>query len=316
MLLTMSTAPSWDGTRLFLALVRAPSLRAATKLLGVDASTASRQLALVEEELGGQLFDRTRQGLVPTALAQRILPSAEAMERAHLQLQTAASARETAIEGSVRITAPPGIASPFVAPLIGELLRAHPKLRVEIVSTTAILDLDRREADLALRLVRPTQGELVMTRLVATREVPMGSRALAKKLGVVRDLSAVPWVGWGALFSRYPFAAWLQERVPDASIVVRSDSVEVQLEAIASGVGVGMLAEQYLHVRPHFSEVKLSRALTGELARAPLGELWMVAHRELRAVPRIAACWDFFAKRLGDAPARPARPTRPTRRRL
>jgi hypothetical protein len=76
-----------------------------------------------------------------------------------------------------------------------------------------------------------------------------------------------------------------------------------------------MLAEQYLHVRP-FAVVKLSRALTSELTQGPQGELWMVAHRELRAVPRIAACWDFFAARLAGVPARPVRAQSRTRRRL
>jgi DNA-binding transcriptional LysR family regulator len=91
--------------------------------------------------------------------------------------------------------------------------------------------------------------------------------------------------------------------VPDAAFVVRSDAFEVQLEAITAGVGVGMLTPHFLEIRP-LAAVKLTRALALDVATSPLGELWMVAHRELRNVPRIAACWEFFADRFaGEAPA-------------
>lgn len=119
----------WDDLALFLALARARSLSGAASRLEVDASTASRRLAALERELGLRLFDRTPEGLAPTAYAERLFPEAEAMELAADRFVTGAEGFERTIEGRVRLSAPPGLVDAFVLPMLPDLARAHTRAR-------------------------------------------------------------------------------------------------------------------------------------------------------------------------------------------
>src|SRR5262245_44519360 len=107
----------WDQVRVFLAIARAGQLAGAAARLGLDVSTVSRRLDRLEGDLGVHLFDRTREGTVPTASAEAMLPAAEDMERSLAQFAAAVDAIETTAEGVVRMTAPPGVADAFIAPL-------------------------------------------------------------------------------------------------------------------------------------------------------------------------------------------------------
>ena len=148
--------PSWDQVRLFLALMRARTLSGAAKRVQRDASNVSRRLARLEEEMGVPLFDRTRDGLVPTSAAENLLAHAEEAELGIARFAAASAQVETRIEGAVRITAPPGVADTFVAPLLPELHARHPRLTIELDASVGYSDLTRREAEKGLaRAARP-----------------------------------------------------------------------------------------------------------------------------------------------------------------
>jgi DNA-binding transcriptional LysR family regulator len=121
----------------------------------------SRRVDRLEEELGAPLFERTREGTTPTVLAEQMLPHAEEMELAAVRFASAGAKVETEVEGTVRLTLPPGMADVFVAPALIRLHERHPKLVVELDASVGYADLTRREADLALRTSRPSSGELV-----------------------------------------------------------------------------------------------------------------------------------------------------------
>ena len=127
-----SDEPRWEDVRLFLALHRERTLAAAAKAVGLDASTLSRRLAALEEALGTRLFDRTREGLVPTAGAELLLGAAEEMAQAHARFSRDASSFERAAEGTVRLSVPPGLAESFVGPSLGRLRRTHPHIQIEL----------------------------------------------------------------------------------------------------------------------------------------------------------------------------------------
>jgi DNA-binding transcriptional LysR family regulator len=131
----------------------------------VNASTVSRRLDALERAVGAHLFDRTLDGVLPTAAAEALGPHAEAMERAASGFALAAQDREVAAEGEVRLTAPPGLAQYLVAPALPRLFHRPSRLRLHVDASVAYADLTRREADLALRMTRPTAGDLVMNRL-------------------------------------------------------------------------------------------------------------------------------------------------------
>jgi DNA-binding transcriptional LysR family regulator len=283
----------WDDVRLFLALFRKGSLGAAGESLGLDASTLSRRLATLEAGVGARLFERTREGLVATQAAERLVAAAEDMEAGHLRFAHEASSLERVPEGVVRLSATPGIADDFIVPLLPRLLRRHAGLRIELDASVQVVDLTRREADLALRTIRPQSGDLVMTRALTTRWEAMASPALAKKLGRLGDWSEARWIAWGEDLAAIPPARWLAHHVPKVQPVLRTSAMAAQLAAVEAGLGVALLPDAYRQVR-RMVPVAFAPRLAGSAAAFPREETWLVGHRALRQVPRIAAVWDFI----------------------
>jgi DNA-binding transcriptional LysR family regulator len=289
---------NWDDVRLFLGLCRSRSVRDAAELLGVDPSTVSRRLAALEETLAATLFDRGREGIAPTEAAEDLMPVAEELEAVMARFANAAEGLERAAAGLVRITCPSDVAEVVVAPMLGELLERYPGLRVELVPSEAILDLTRREADIALRIVRPERGDLVVTKVAQVRWVLAAAPVLAKRLGTLRSWSDAPWIGWGERLSSSWPARWVTARLPEGGDpVVRSDSFMLQVSLVASGLGVGLVPEpsaQHYGLVP----VKLSPALREAASEWPVAELFLVTHRALRQVPRVSVVWDLIVARM------------------
>jgi DNA-binding transcriptional LysR family regulator len=286
----------WDDVRLFLALARTRTVGAAAKTLGVDASTVSRRLVALEEALGASLFDRGRDGIAATKAAEDLLPVAEEMELVAQRFAHAAEGLEREVSGLVRITSPADVAEVLLAPILEELLSRHPKLRVALEPGEALLDLARREADVALRVVRPTSGDLIVTRLAAVRWVAAAAPELARSLGTVRAFGDVPWVGWGERHAHVPAAVWLRKHVRGDGPVVSSDSLRLQLATVAAGVGVALVPEPSV-AWFGLSPIRLAPGLREAAAAWPTDELFLVTHRALRDVPRVRAVWDFILER-------------------
>jgi DNA-binding transcriptional LysR family regulator len=286
----------WDDVKIFLALFRGGTLAAAAARLDLDASTASRRLTAFERELGVRLFDRTPDGLLPTAAGERLLPAAEEAERGIVALATAATGLEVAIEGVVRITAPPGLADLFVAPILDELRTEHAGLVFELDASQRVMDLSRRDADIALRTIKPTTGDLVMTRLGTSRYVPLCAPKTAKQIARLRRISDVRWIDWPAELAQIPPARWLARHVGKAPRILRTSSLGAHLSAAASGLGVALLPS-VLEGREGLVRLPLHKALHAAEADLPVEDVWLVGHRALREVPRIAAVWAFLLRK-------------------
>ena len=293
----------WDDVRLFLALCRARTVGDAGRALRVDSSTVSRRLTAIEAALSVTLFDRNHEGITATKAAEDLLPVAEEMEAVMLRFAHAADGLEREVSGLVRIACPPDVANVLIAPLLGELFTLHPALRVEIAPGEAVIDLTRREADLALRTVRPAQGDLVVTRLTSVRWLLVATPALARKLGPLRSWSDAPWIGWGPRLSRIGPAQWLEEHAKSVDPLLRSDSLMVQIAAVNAGVGVTLMPEPSAR---HYGlvPVALAPALRADAASWPTDELFLVTLRALREVPRVRALWNLLLERAGGRTAR------------
>lgn len=294
--------PRWDDVRLFLALFRERNLARAGKRLGVDASTTSRRLVALERELGTRLFDRTREGLRATAAAERLAAPAERMEAAALVFAGDASGFERAIEGRVRLSAPPGIAEVFLADAIPALRARHPSLVLEVDSRIAVVDLGRREADLALRTVRPRGQDLVQKKLLTTRATLLGAPAYVRSLGTLRSFRDAHYVSFGDVLAVLPHGAWVKKHVPEPPLALVSDSYPCQLRAAAAGAGLVFAPRVYTSAYD-LVEAKLAPALRSALAELPEDDLWLVGHLATREVPRIAAVWSFLDELFSSAPA-------------
>jgi DNA-binding transcriptional LysR family regulator len=196
------------------------------------------------------------------------------------------------------MTCPADVAEVVVVPFLRELFTRHPALRIELAPGEAVLDLTRREADVALRTVRPTRGDLLVTKLLSLRWVAVASPEVARTLGTLRAWSAARWIGWGERLSHIGPARWLQAHARDVEPVLRSDSLRAQLSALASGVGVGLAPEPSVQ---HYGLVplKLGAPLREAAAQLPADELFLVTHRALRDVPRVRAVWDLLVEKIG-----------------
>jgi len=309
--------PHWDDVRIFLAVQRSGSLGKAKNRLGVDVSTVSRRLAALEARLGSPLFERRREGLLPTAAAEAVLPAAEAMESAAGMFARSASGIETAAEGVVRISGPPGLVDAFVAPALVRLRARHPGIRVEIDASTRVLDLTKHEADLALRSVRPEGARLVVTKLATSAWVCVASKALAAKLGVVASWDALTWIGWDHDLASLAPARWLMKHVPRAEVALRTSHFASQLAACRTGLGVLLVPAPYLQVHP-LVPVRFTERLAASAADWPVDALWLVAARASRHLPRVHATWEFLIEELrpGEPAAEPRDVVRARRRRV
>src|SRR5262245_31755214 len=294
----------WDQVRVFLAVARAGQLAGAAARLGLDVSTVSRRLDRLEHELGVHLFDRTREGTVATAAAEAMLPAAEDMERGLAQFAAAVDAIESTAEGTVRLTAPPGVADAFVAPLLARFHQRFPRVVVELDASVGYADLTRREADLALRATRPRSGDLIAVKVVSTPALPMTSAGYAAELGRLKRWSDARWITWTADLMHIPTGRWITEQIPGVVPVLRTAHFGTQIAAAAAGLGVALASEPFRFVHS-LVPITVSRGLQPAWDALPVEELWLVGHRALRTVPRIAALWDFLADHLSD-PARAA----------
>lgn len=293
----------WDDVRVFLAVSRAGSLGQAALRLGVDTSTVSRRLSALEEALSVKLFERARDGIAPTRMAELVLPACEAMEASQAQLVRAASSAERSIEGVVRVSMAPGIADTLIAPRLAMLRARHPALRIELDASARVLDLTRHEADLALRSVAPQGADLVALKLLTATWVLAAAPGHARALGRVSDLRALAWIAWDRDFDSFGPSRWLARHVPRADVVLRTSHFAAQLAAARSGLGVLLAPEPYLGVHG-LTKVQLGRGLDKSSAALPRDDLWLLGHRALRELPRVAAVWEFLREELRPQSAR------------
>lgn len=286
----------WDDLELLLALGREGTLSGAATRLGVNTSTIGRRLDAMEASLAAHLFDRTPTGIQPSELARALLPIAESMEQVAADALRVIAGRETEPEGLVRVTAPPGLANWFIAPALVDLHRRYPKLVVELDASLGYADLTRREADLALRISRPTSGELVAQRLVEASSVIAAAPARVRELGKLTSLEQIEWITWGRELASFPDAAWVSNHVDAKRVVLRTSSMDAQLHAAATGLGA-MLLQRPFCAWVGLTELPLTPSLAKRLPPLPHAALWLVGHKALREVPRVRAVWEFIVER-------------------
>jgi DNA-binding transcriptional LysR family regulator len=282
----------WDDLRFLLAAVRGGSLARAAEELDTSASTVSRRLAALEESLGTSLLVRTPDGLRVTAAGQVLVDAASRMDDAAQRIDTDLLSLAGEVSGRVRLATPLEVGRRLIAPLLPQLLERHPKLELELVSSTRVMDLARWEADLAIRSVRPrTEGELVFTKL---REEPwtlFGRPELVPEAITLATLESLPWISWSEELSQIPAARWLSTTLPEVRPRVTANEMAVIEAAVAAGVGVGLLPRAFGRRIPTVVEIPLPSEHP-----APYDPLFLVAHGAVRSAPKVAAVWTFLVE--------------------
>jgi DNA-binding transcriptional LysR family regulator len=280
----------WDHLRFVLAVADAGGLSAAARTLRVDTATVSRRLDALEAELRCKLFHRSRQGLKATAAGTKLLTHARRIEGEVRALGFELSAEDRGLDGTVVITATEPIASGLVVPALDAFRARHPGIALELVTDIRALDLSRREADIALRLVRPHEGDLKIRRLGSVAYALYASPGYIEKHGTPDPRTGCKGhalIDWPAPYTIIAQVPWLRACAAHASVVLRSSSAMTRLAAAAAGAGMALLPRLIADPDPRLVRVPSEAP--------PAQDLFLATHRDLAAVPRIRATLAFLA---------------------
>ena len=288
----MPRAPDWDLYQSLHAVLRAGSLSAAARELGLSQPTVGRHVEQLEQALGQPLFTRSPQGLRPTDFAARLETYLSAMASAAQAALREASGEADQVAGVIRITASEVIGAEVLPAILAQFREAHPQVIIELALSNQNEDLLRREADIAVRMVRPTQGALVARRV---GRIGLGLHAHRRYLQAhgepqsLGDLAGQSIIGFDkdTAFTRSIQAHGLELR--RERFALRSDSDLAQLAAIRAGYGLGVCQYGLARRDPDLVSV-LAGALSFEL------ETWVVMHEDLKASRRMRLMFDHLAE--------------------
>lgn len=283
----MATEPSWELYRSYLSVLQEGSLSGAARALGLAQPTVGRHIEALEKSLGLSLFTRSQLGLTPTPAALELKPYAETMGSSAAALLRAAGSQGE-IKGTVRISASEVIGVEVLPPIVAQLQTAHPALKIELALTNRVQDLLSREADIAIRMARPSQDALLARRVGA---VDLGLYAHERYLrdrgtpGKVSDLAKHALIGFD---EETPFLRTASKALPGwrrDAFAVRTDSDLAQLALIRAGAGIGVC--QIALAR---RDAELVRVLTNDFVFSL--ETWVTMHGDLRHSARCKATFD------------------------
>lgn len=267
--------------------MRTGTLSAASEELGLGLATLSRRIERLEHALGVPLFVRQQSGYTLTEDGEQLIPSAVAMEAAAASLKRSAK-QQAEIAGTVRLATAENFATNLILPAMGQLAARHPSLTIELVTDISAVNLHRRDADIALRMVKPERGNVTVQRVgilgygLYGSEGYLASRDTAPTT-VDHELDA--FVAWSEAQSHLPSAQWIERVLRGRAPVVTTTSLSTQVAAVKAGLGLGVL--------PHF----LGRGAGLTCVTRDLGidqNVYLVTHSDLASAPRIQIVADFL----------------------
>ena len=287
-------ALDWSLIRSFLAVAETGSLSAAARRLGASQPTLGRQIRQLESELRQGLFHRQPRGFTLTPNGEASLEPARRMSDAVHQIALTATGRQTAMEGSVRITASDMMSMYVLPPVLADLTQDLPGIQIDLVSSDSTENLLFREADIALRMYQPQQLELIARKLC---EVPLGlfgARQYLERAGHPATLEEALGHALIGYDRNEEIILGLQERGWPATrdwFALRCDSHPVNWALLRAGCGLGFAPEFLARRDPEIVRIDLVLDL-------PSLPLWLVTHQALRHTPRISAVWDALSEGL------------------
>jgi DNA-binding transcriptional LysR family regulator len=277
--------------------VRAGRLTTAARRLHVDHATCSRRIAALEKALAAKLFERRPQGYFVTSHGARLVEMAEAIETQALAAQSEIGGKDLTLAGTVRIGAPEGFGTYFLAPRVGGLLAKYPDLQLELVATPRVLSLSKREADIAISLNRPSEGKIVAKKLVdydlalyASQEY-LQSAPPVKTAEDLFDHSIIGYVD-DLVFAQE--LNYLGEIAAGLRAKLQSSNIVAQMTATVAGHGICVLprfmtADQPRLVRVLPKSVSLRRSF------------WLTVHADMRELARIRMIVAFLSAEIRNA---------------
>ena len=278
----------WDHLRFFLVLARAKTLTNAERLIGVEHSTVARRIQDLEQTLGIQLFKREATGYELTSEGLALVPRVEQMEQSFIQIDKPLNP----LHGRVRIGAPEGFGTAFLARLLAEFSQHYPALTIDLIPVPKAIKLSHREADIVISIDRPKSGPYIITRLSNYCLKLYGSKNYLlqnPKINRVEDLAQHRFVDYIDDLV-YSSALYSLERLPlQVSACFRSNSILAQQIAVSAGAGLAILPRFLVNDKTELEEV-----LSDQVSFTHT--FWMLTLVDLQHEPRIKLVWDFLRK--------------------
>ncbi|NVE01515.1 LysR family transcriptional regulator [Massilia sp. BJB1822] len=277
----------WDHARIFLALCRAGTLRGAAAQLDIDQATVGRRLAAMESSLNARLFLRTPDGYVPTPAGETAQRSAELMEQAAHQLQREMQGIDNRLSGVVRLATTDTMATHFVIDAMHRLHKKHPDIRIVLSVDTHVSSLTRREADLAVRTVKPTSPDLISRHLTRRAAGLYATRAYLKQRGEPQPgtgLADHDIVVYHASVAPRHAEKICGEPVHNARVAMEVNTGLMLLEATRAGIGIGELPTHMADADPRLIRIWPEREHSYDM--------YLVMHSDLNRSARVRAVAD------------------------
>lgn len=273
----------WDDLKTVLYLVREGSLAGAGAVLGVNYTTVARRVARAEQALDTILFERLADGYHATEAGRRVAAHAAEMEARELSLMRVLQGGDKRLSGALVVTAPQLLIGPYVAPVMARFNATHPEVNLHIKASNELVDLTRREADLAVRISRDPGDALMGVRVAEQQTASFAAPVWATRLAGGAD-TVVDWIVYER-FQDVPKAALA--RYPKSRVVMTCDDMAAMVGAAVAGLGVVRMPMFLGRVTPGLVQVPA-------LDPAPYADIWVVGHRDVWPSARVAAFRDML----------------------
>ena len=290
----MNESFDWDALQSFLAVVRTGKLTTAARKMGIDHSTLSRRMAELERALQTKLFDRSVQGYALTPQGEKLLASAQAVESIAFGILSEIAGSSLRIAGTVRIGAPDGFGTVFLAPRLVRLSDQHPDLSIELVTMPRVFSLTKREADIAIGLTRPREGRLHARKLT---EYELGLYASKDYLArheqpaQPSDLRHHRLIGYIGELIYAQELDYIPLVAKDLQPSITSSNLIAQYNMTLTGYGLCVL--------PCFmaaDDSQLERVLGDKVSLKR--SFWLIIHSDMRDHARVRITSDFIASEV------------------
>ena len=279
----------WDDLRYILAVASAGSLAGAARKLGVNHTTVLRRVGAFETRLSLRLFERMPTGYVPTVGGEELVAAARQIDDTVTSLERKLAGQDLRLSGAIRVTSTDSLMVSILPEILAEFRAAHPGIEIEVALSNVMLNLTRREADIAIRPAKDPPETLVGRRIAKIAFAIYGSSQYLSRRRKTDDLAGHQWVGPDDSLADTSVARWMRSELPESEVVLRADSLLGMREAARVGLGLAALPCYLGDTSPGLVCVHRPIAAMQTM-------LWILTHEDLRRTARIRAFTEFAAK--------------------
>lgn len=283
----MQIMQNWDDMRIALEVVRQGKISAAASVLGINHTTVSRRISELEKAMGVRLFDRLHGGFKATQAGHDLARAAQNMEAERMALDLRLGGLDRVLKGKIVVTASQLLVQTHLNAMFAEFVDLHPEIELLVLASNDLLNLNRREADVAIRINNEPPETLIGQRLCTQRTGIFATKEYAEQVRV-DPAAVVNWVGfkWWAGVPKASLAQY-----PNPRIKITYDDMVAVFAAVKQGIGLGRMPLFLGHSDPVLTRLT-------EIASQPYIDIWLLSHRDLKEVKRLRIFKAFIASRF------------------